>query len=493
VGGFLNALSFLSPVAPAQQDARDIRTDRSTAAAQEADRAQAAAQERQMRALQIQQEPAQAALATQQGTLGLQRTQQEINKGNQPTIIGDPEWDSTKGKYTVLALDPTKGLTRIDAPGGESPEQQASDRTKLYQTTYKQAKDLGQPDEVADAIAAATAGIKLPTQRYAANVVPDPSSPTGFSKQEIDPLTGQVISNVPTVPPRSLIPSDTERSSTDPVTGLVTHSSSVRKPIIGGQAPPGAPVSTPRGPAPTAPGGTRPGTASPYALDAQGHIPPRPGLNENIRAAANDMIDGQDENKIETKLRGPARALVSAYQGPQGKYTPQQLTMFREATYRIQKALNDPTTLSLLDSQGSRAKLTAMLAEDDHGVAGLAKSSAKYLANSTATPAEQDYRNMMTQLRETIIGMSGLVRTGRATQTQVNAMAANLPEPSNTTNAADARKKLQNLMTQLTLAQRNGPLSDILKGTGVSSPNSPVQPGVPFDPNAILRQAGVIK
>ena len=110
--GFWNALSALAPIAPAQAEAQAIRQQRN-----------AENQESALRDEQIKQ----ARLKTQ--------------AGSQPVIFGKPEWNEASKQYTVLAVDPQKGIIRLPIPGGESPETEeyrnifteAQARTKAYE------------------------------------------------------------------------------------------------------------------------------------------------------------------------------------------------------------------------------------------------------------------------------------------------------------------------------------------------------------------------
>ena len=138
MGGFLNALSFLAPVAPASAQADEIRRQRA------------------IQAEQLQRQRDTAAVQAQEA-------QQRIRKANEPAIFGKPEWDVAQNKYTVLALDPAKGIVRMPVPGGESPEAEQSRRAKQEVATFKQVTGRDPTPEEQVQMAYSVLGVKMPT------------------------------------------------------------------------------------------------------------------------------------------------------------------------------------------------------------------------------------------------------------------------------------------------------------------------------------------
>jgi hypothetical protein len=162
MGGFLNALSFLAPIAPAQAEAREIRRVRGIED-----------QEAKQRAALGQQEIARSQQDIQLRSL---EAQQKLRKERQPVVFGNPEWDSTKGQYTVLALDPDKGIIRMPVPGGESPEAEAQRKAASSLATFEKVTGRKATPEESTELAYAALGIKQPSFR----------APQGYT----DPSTG---------------------------------------------------------------------------------------------------------------------------------------------------------------------------------------------------------------------------------------------------------------------------------------------------------------
>ena len=133
MGGFLQALSALAPVAPALSDAQDIRAQR-----------QADAQKLVQQAAQF---PKEQALRDAQITAANLAAQQE----KQPVIIGEPQWDPTTHTNRVLTFDRATGALALkDAPGVD-PAASAEARYQAARTDYKKTtgKDLT-PEEDQD-------------------------------------------------------------------------------------------------------------------------------------------------------------------------------------------------------------------------------------------------------------------------------------------------------------------------------------------------------
>jgi len=141
MGGFLNALSFLAPVAPASAQADEIRRQRA------------------IQAEQLQRQRDTAAVQAQEA-------QQRIRKANEPAIFGNPEWDAAQNKYTVLALDPAKGIVRMPVPGGESPEAEQTRKAKQEVATFKQVTGRDPTPEEQVQMAYSVLGVKSPPASY---------------------------------------------------------------------------------------------------------------------------------------------------------------------------------------------------------------------------------------------------------------------------------------------------------------------------------------
>jgi hypothetical protein len=118
---------------------------------------------------------------------------------------------------------------------------------ELFTTVVTGLRDMGQYDKALEFMG--KQGVARPSVREA--LEPDPQSPTGYSKVSYDPVTGQELSRQQNVqPPASSIGSN--RSTTDPVSGLTT-TSTTRKVLPGSTAlGSGRPAAPPRPPQPFA-------------------------------------------------------------------------------------------------------------------------------------------------------------------------------------------------------------------------------------------------
>lgn len=275
---------------------------------------------RQKEELQRQQ---QTAFSSQQQTALLnQKLQQStLDKDAQEKQKWVPvrSYETQTGEKHGVYLTPTGYQDVVETPSRKTFDQYMGEASAVFGGQDKV------PDWYKNQALAQSEGLayKQPTERYNKNVVPDSSSPTGYSATFTDPFSGEEISRVPTLPQRGYEGTETDTSKTDPVTGLTTTGTSVRKPLVSGSTP----LGTPPGVAPTlhklaAPptssGG--PSSASPAGvapLDDKGHIPAQKGLPEVVRAAANAIIDSGDEKQVTASpsVKEMARVWVQKYQG----------------------------------------------------------------------------------------------------------------------------------------------------------------------------------
>jgi len=320
--------------------------------------------------------------------------------------------------------------------------------------------------------------------KVATKLIQDPASKTGWSFVSYDPMTGTEYSRQLDAPPqRGLIESET--TTTDPLTGLTTVSH--RKPILGGK-PGGKPTPSPTPTQPrstmdilmgaTAPppklagkrarGGregipaTKPaalpakdGVVKALPLDAEGHIPHSPLLNEHVREAANELLDGQDKLKIQpSKLADAAATLARRYGWEQGKFTPKEQTMLRETTTFLQRAMRDDSMSALDAGPVDRLRLQQIAQNPDKE--GFIGRSVTMLASRGMTPSQQAFIQTYNQLVGTISGLAQLVRSGRATEATIERLKAELPNPTNTRDSKDAHERLQRLMDEINVAMQKG-------------------------------------
>jgi hypothetical protein len=108
MGGFVQALSALAPIAPALADAKQLNTER-------AQQQEQFAQDAQLREAQL-----------TASRLASEAEQQRITQANQPQFIGEPQWNPLTMTTQGVTLDPNTGqLTLKDVPGGVDPTRRA--------------------------------------------------------------------------------------------------------------------------------------------------------------------------------------------------------------------------------------------------------------------------------------------------------------------------------------------------------------------------------
>ena len=253
----------------------------------------------------------------------------------------------------------------------------------------------------------------------------------------------------------------TTRRTTDPATGQTTVSTSTPKTSgMTGAVPP--PPSVPGAATPTAPAkrtsagtgqkATAKGTPGTAPLDAEGHIAKTEGTPQVVEGA-NQLLDGMDIKSLPAKTKELSGSLARKYGWEQGKFTPKEQVMLKESSTFLKEALTNPS-MSVLDSTASKLKLGQVLAAGGHqGMVGRTFST---LAASNMTPPEAEFVRMYNQLVGTISGLSQLVRSGRATEAQIERLKAELPNVLTAKDSADGRKRIQRLLKELDVAVDKG-------------------------------------
>src|SRR6185369_13596747 len=161
----------------------------------------------------------------------------------------------------------------------------------------------------------------------ASKIVVDPESPTKLSYVSYDPISGAVYSVQPGAYQRGALPRETLTKDQ-----FGNQTISISTPLIPGATTPGEPSkSTGTKSLPSLSGGKKPvASAKPATLppvgglDQNGHIPPTSAVNNQVREAANQLLDGKDIDKLPTKVRMPAAEIARSYGWEQGKFTPKE-------------------------------------------------------------------------------------------------------------------------------------------------------------------------
>jgi hypothetical protein len=484
--------------------------------------------------------------AQQTTTLNQQRIKQQIEQGaqtlkqgRQPVALGQPY--VANGKMMQRYQDPDTGAFSVkELPGGlpETPEQEAF-------------RGLMSLPGMTPENAAQTVVSKYQGKEATITVnQPGADSPTGAWIIVKDKYSGQELWRTPGSPSRTTLPVATDTESRDPVTGLVTTRHSVRQPLLpgggvplngatgrygapqtalgavrgavglpaaaapqGGQpAPQGGtvsrPTATPGNPAIAPPPPATPGTTSigPYkgiqfAPDGTAALPPRAGITDSMRALAENLINGGDANKIPARYRGLVESIAKNVYGwkGQGSLTPAQQMQIEQVDNSL-ATLSQDKFLKLFDSTATRLWMATVPLDppSQGGAAGLAAA----LHRGTVPQAGAEYLNALTRLRGVITGIRSFTGANNSNAT-ADRLLAELPNFTNTKNAADARNKLEKLRQEIAIIKKLGfylpdsqsPVARDLDGTDKDDSKSAAPPAAAAhddEATRILEQAGVI-
>lgn len=462
--------------------------------------------------------------AQQTATLNQQRIRQQIaaseqtmKLGQQPVAVGNPYVSG--GKTYQRMQNPLTGEFSVKELPGGLPE------TKI-EGNYRGLKALGLSDEEA-----AKQAIKISTGKQAEKreVVPDAASLTGWSAVYSDG-EGQEIWRMPgIVPPRQAGQQVTTRDTTDPVTGLTTHSVTTRAPKF--TAPPGTPStalpavrsaiglpapSASQGGAPGATAGSNSGPVTPptgrakpaattagtgttaigpykgiqLTEDGRAIIPPRPGVTESERQAAQQLINGADINKIyPAKLRPLAASIASKYGWKgQGGLTPAQQMQIQQVDNAL-ATMNQDKYMKLFDSTWNAIRM-AGVPLDPTGEGGFAGMMAA-LNRRTISDDDAQFMDDLTRLRGVITGIRSFTGANNSNAT-ADRLLAELNSFTNSKNSKDARYKLSRLQNEVNIIKK---LGYFLPGETPAPPNTTTKADASADDEAtrLLRENGVIQ
>ena len=147
MGGFLQALSALAPIAPAMSDAKDIRL----------------ARQQQQETFASEQALKQAQLTTAQ--LAAEGERQRQNQANQIKFIGDPQWNPLTHTYQATALDPNNGNIMLKDVPGPDPAAVAEAKYQAARTDYKKVTGHDPTPEEDESLFFQSYGYKPPTPK----------------------------------------------------------------------------------------------------------------------------------------------------------------------------------------------------------------------------------------------------------------------------------------------------------------------------------------
>lgn len=221
---------------------------------------------------------------------------------------------------------------------------------------------------------------------------------------------------------------------------------------------PKTPAPSPAKPAARPRAAARPSQGSnPYAewgLAPDGTIPISVGGIGQVRELAQQLLDGQDINKLPMKGRTPAAELARKFGWEQGKFTPKEQVMLRESTTFLEQAMDDDSLKALDEGLLSRLKMgqaSFPIDKDGYIRPVVSTFSAQHL-----TEREANFIEVYNQLVGTISGLAQLVRSGRATEATIDRLKAELPNPFTTKDSKHAKARLERLLKEVNVAMEKG-------------------------------------
>jgi hypothetical protein len=215
--------------------------------------------------------------------------------------------------------------------------------------------------------------------------------------------------------------------------------------------------------------------AGPAKLDESGHIPLTAKVNPQLREAANNLIDGMDVSKLPIPQRDRAAAEQLAKQygwTGQGMFGPKDKLLIRESTGILKQFAASPS-LSVLDNAASRLKIQQVLQNSEKR--GMIGQGVQNLVAYNLSKEESEFVTLYNQAVGRISGLSQLVRSGRATEAQIERLKTELPNPATTSSSAHARQKFEQIQNEIDIALEKGQFVE--QGGGGGSKNHRIKIG----------------
>lgn len=270
----------------------------------------------------------------------------------------------------------------------------------------------------------------------------------------------------------------TTSKTTDPATNQITVST--RTPTTtgvagrGGSSTPATPATTPSRSTPSRGASAAPSGPS-TGLDEDGHISPSASTPQVVEGA-NRLLDGADPTKdLPAKTRFLSEALARKYGWEQGRFTPKEQVMLKEASTFLNESARNPS-LSVLDDTFSSAKVAQVIAgsKPRTGFGGTVDRAATTITAKNMTDQEAEFVRMYNQLVGTISGLSQLSRATRPTEATIDRLMAELPNPATTKDSADGRARIARLTKEINVAMEKGAFTST--GSGPARLTTPPTP-----------------
>jgi len=137
----------------------------------------------------------------------------------------------------------------------------------------------------------------------------------------------------------------------------------------------------------------------------------------------------------------------------QGLFGPKDKLLIREST-GILKQLANSDSLTVLDDTGSRLKLQQVLQNPDKRT--FVGQTLQTLSAGSLSAKEQEFVTLYNQAVGRISGLSQLVRSGRATEAQIERLKTELPNPATTADSRHAKQKLAQIQNEIDIALEKG-------------------------------------
>jgi hypothetical protein len=224
------------------------------------------------------------------------------------------------------------------------------------------------------------------------------------------------------------------------------------------------------------------GTVIPPPLDAEGHIPPTLGINENAREVANQLIDGTKDATKLTAKEMPGAVLARKSGWFQGKFTPKEENSLRVAKQFLTDALNNPALTALDAGSWDRMKMSSVI-NANPAKEGLPAQAVTTLASGNLTPQQAEFGRMYNQLLQVAAPIRQIVASGKGTEAMMERLNREMPNPATTQSSADARARLQRLLDEIDRGLQKGKFEELdSKGAATKANGRP--PAVPGPPAA---------
>ena len=217
-------------------------------------------------------------------------------------------------------------------------------------------------------------------------------------------------------------------------------------------------------------------------VDENGYIPSTDNVNEQLREAANQLLDGvaMKDVTIPTRDKPAAESLARKYGWDQGAFLPREIIQLNNAEQFLDSALNSKKFMNALN-EGVASSVKTSMATADPSKEGVFGRGVQAWASKGLNPNEQEYRRLSNNMLGTIAGLSSILRSGRATEGLINRLKLELPNVMTSSNSKDAKQQILNIKKEIDLALRKSSVRRVDKDTQSGSSDTTDQTVSPDD------------